>query len=390
MVQLAGSTTMSVAPHAGAILTIDLQAVRWNYRFLRGKLGARVRCGAVLKADAYGLGAHRIGPVLHAEGCRDFFVAHLEEGLRLLPHVPESSIYILNGLPNGAEADCARVGLIPVLNSFDQCRAWAEYGSIFGRKLPAVIQFDSGMNRLGMTQREIDGWVRAETQFSTLDIRFVMSHLACAEVPLHPANAMQLAKFERLSEHFSGLPRSLANSSGIFHGRQFHYDVVRPGAALYGINPIPTRKNTMRAVIQLAASVIQTRKADKGDHVGYGWDFRISRPTRLATLSVGYGDGLHRVLGNGGAVYFEGRRLPIVGRVSMDSITVDISELESSSFGAGSRIEVIGAHQSIDDLAEASGTIGYEILTALGHRYERNYLDAAELSRAELIGELQS
>jgi alanine racemase len=387
---VAGSVTKSGGLHAGAVLTIDLNAVRWNYRFLRGKLSARVRCGAVVKADAYGLGAQHIGPVLHAEGCRDFFVAHLDEGLRLSPHLSGASIYILNGLPSGSEADCAEAGLVPVLNSLDQCHAWSMRARNLGKMLPAAIQLDSGMNRLGLSQREIAGWVKGGSQLAGVDIRFVMSHLACADTPSHAANAMQLARFRRLAEHFPGLPRSLANSAAIFLGKDFHYDVVRPGAALYGVNPVPARNNPMRAAVRLSAVVIQVREADKGDHVGYGWDYRSGGATRLATLSIGYGDGLHRALGKGGVVHFEGHPLPIAGRVSMDSITVDVSELSPDRLGAGSRVEVIGNHQSVDDLAAAMGTIGYEVLTGLGHRYERNYVGAAEVSRAELVGELQA
>ena len=387
---MAGSVTNSGGLHAGAVLTIDLKAVRWNYRFLRGKLSARVRCGAVVKADAYGLGAQHIGPVVPAEGCRDFFVAHLDEGLRLSPHLSGASIYILNGLPSGSEADCAEAGLVPVLNSLDQCHAWSMRARNLGKMLPAAIQLDSGMNRLGLSQREIAGWVKGGSQLAGVDIRCVMSHLACWDVPSHAANGMQLAKFRRLIEHFPGLPRSLANSSGVFLGKDFHYDVVRPGAALYGVNPVPARNNPMRAAVRLSAVVIQVREADKGDHVGYGWDYRSGGATRLATLSIGYGDGLHRALGKGGVVHFEGHPLPIAGRVSMDSITVDVSELSPDRLGAGSRVEVIGNHQSVDDLAAAMGTIGYEVLTGLGHRYERNYVGAAEVSRAELVGELQA
>lgn len=264
------------------------------------------------------------------------------------------------------------------------------YAASLGKTLPAVIQIDSGMDRLGMPQREIAAWVKGGSQLAGVDVRFVMSHLACADVPSHTANAMQLAKFRRLTEHFPGLPRSFANSSGIFLGKDFHHDVVRPGAALYGINPIPARADPMRAAIRLSAGVIQVREADKGDHVGYGWDFRPSGPARLATLSIGYGDGLHRALGKGSVVHFEGCALPIVGRVSMDSITIDVSELPPDRLGAGSEVEVIGDRQSVDDLAEAMGTIGYEVLTGLGHRYERNYLGVADLSRAEFVGELLS
>jgi alanine racemase len=380
----------SGAGHAGAVLTIHLEAVRWNYRFLRRKLASHVRCAAVVKADAYGLGARYVAPALYAEGCREFFVAHLDEGLRLRPHLPASSIFILNGLPSGGEADCADAGLVPVLNSLDQCHAWSMHARRLGETLPAVIQVDSGMNRLGMSQREIAGWVKAGSRAAGVDVQFVMSHLACADAQSHVANAMQLAKFRRLADHFPGLPRSFANSSGIFLGKDFHHDVVRPGAALYGINPVPARANPIRAAVRLLARVIQIREADRGDHVGYGWDFRASAPSRLATLSIGYADGLHRALGNGGVVYFEGQPLPIAGRVSMDSITVDASELPSGRLGPGSEVEVIGDHQSVDDLAKAMGTIGYEVLTGLGHRYERNYLGAADASRAEFVGELPS
>lgn len=387
---VAGAVIKNGGLHAGAVLTIDLEAVRWNYRFLRGKLGAHVRCGAVMKADAYGLGAVHVAPAIHAEGCRDFFVACLDEGLRLRPHLPACSIYILNGLPSGGEADCADAGLVPVLNSLEQCQAWSMRARELGRTLPAVIQIDSGMNRLGMSQREVAGWVKGGAQLEGVDIHFVMSHLACADVPSHVANEMQLAKFRRLAEHFPGLPRSLANSSAIFLGRDFHHDVVRPGAALYGINPIPRRANPMRQAVRLSARVIQVREAVKGDHVGYGWDFRANAASRLATLSIGYADGLRRALGKSGVVHFDGQALPITGRVSMDSITVDVSNLAPDRLRAGSEVEVIGDHQSVDDLAKAIGTIGYEVLIGLGHRYERNYLGAVDLSPAELAGELLS
>jgi alanine racemase len=187
------------------VLTIDLAAVRWNYRFLRDRLGARVRCGAVVKADAYGLGAQYVAPALHAEGCRDFFVAHLDEGLRLRTHLPRSSIYILNGLPNGGEAECADAGLVPVLNSLGHCHAWSMRARKIGKSLPAVVQVDSGMNRLGMSVREIAGWVKNGSQVEGIDVQFVMSHLACADVDSHVANGIQLANFRRVAGHFPGL-----------------------------------------------------------------------------------------------------------------------------------------------------------------------------------------
>lgn len=381
--------TVCGARHAGAVLTIDLQALRGNYRLLKDRVGPAVRCSAVVKADAYGLGARHVAPALYDEGCRDFFVAHLDEGLSLRPHLPRSArIFILNGLPGGGEADCAAAGLVPVLNSAAQFEAWADHARQLDQRLRAVIQIDSGMSRLGMPEREFAELIDMPARTGAIDIAMIMSHLACADAPAHPANAMQLASFLRLATRLPGVPRSLANSSGIFLHSDFHQDLVRPGAALYGVNPVSPQRNPMRPVVRLTAQVIQTRQIAAGDHVGYGWDFRAERPTRLATLSIGYADGLHRALAKGGVVHFEDCALPIAGRVSMDSICIDVSALPPGRLDAGSVVEVIGDHQHLDDLADAIGTIGYEVLTALGHRYQRNYLGAAELPRAELAGEL--
>ncbi len=220
--------------HAGATLTVDLDAVRWNYRFLRGKLKTDAQCAGVLKADAYGLGAHKIGPALELEGCRHFFVAHIDEGLRLRTHMPQSNMYVLNGLPRGSEFEAARARLIPVLNSLEQFNAWSACAHKLGHALPGVVQIDSGMHRFGWSSREIAGWVKAGSHTDGIDIRYVMSHLACADNPFSSANEVQLNKFRCASQHFPGALRSLANSSGIFLGGDFHHDLVRPGAASTG------------------------------------------------------------------------------------------------------------------------------------------------------------
>jgi alanine racemase len=363
--------------HSGATLTISLAAVRRNYRLLVEKVSPGVECAAVVKADAYGLGAHRVAPALYEAGCRSFFVAHLDEGLDLQRHLPtDVSIYVLNGLPTGGEGDCAEAGLVPVLNSREQAEDWSACARKLGVELPAVVQVDSGMSRLGMSPCEIAQWNGSSNPcMAGLDLKFVMSHLACADVPSHPANAHQLTAFESLAAYFPGVRRSLANSSGIFLGPEFHHDVVRPGAALYGINPLLRLPNPMSPVVKLTAQVIQVREIELEAHVGYGWEFRADKATRLATLSVGYADGLHRVLGQDGAVYFEGRRLAIAGRVSMDTLTVDLGDLPPAALMRGTEIDIIGDDQSIDDLAAACGTIGYEVLTGLGHRYRRNYAD---------------
>lgn len=373
--------------HAGAALTVDLDAVRWNYRLLRGKLKADAQCAGVLKADAYGLGANKIGPALELEGCRHFFVAHLDEGLRLKPCIPKSSIYVLNGLPRGSELEAAQAGLIPVLNSLEQLNAWSACARGLGRTLPGVVQIDSGMHRFGWSSRETAGWVKAGSRKDGIDIRYVMSHLACADNPFSSANEVQLNKFRCASQHFPGALRSLANSSGIFLGSDFHYDLVRPGAALYGINPVPSRPNPMRPVARLTARVAQLREADRGDCIGYGGDYRVGDRTRLATLSIGYADGLHRALHARGRVYFGGQELRVVGRVSMDCLSVDVTSIPPERLSLGDEIEVLGPHQSVDDLAESMGTIGYEVLTGLRHRFRRTYHGVVDHSRADLLEE---
>lgn len=364
--------------HASAVLTIDLEAISRNYRLLAERVGPGVTCAGVVKADAYGLGADRVAPALYRAGCRTFFVAHLDEGLDLQTHLPRDvAIYVLNGLPLGGERDCAEAGIIPVLNSREQLEAWSDQARQRGRILPAVVQVDSGMSRLGISPREVADLSGMDT--NTLDIQVVMSHLACADTPEHPANAYQLAAFRTLAKRFPGARKSFANSSGIFLGRNYHHDLVRPGAALYGLNPNPAQCNPMLPVVRLTAQVIQTREVEADAHVGYGWTVRATKPTRLATLAIGYADGLQRAFGNGGAVYFRGRRLAVAGRVSMDSLTVDLGDLPPGMLARGSQVEIIGGHQSLDALAATAGTIGYEMLTSLGQRYERIYSDEIDV-----------
>ncbi|RYX86941.1 MAG: alanine racemase [Bradyrhizobiaceae bacterium] len=372
---------------AGAVLTIDLAGISRNYRLLAGKVGPNVTCAGVVKADAYGLGADRVAPALYQAGCRSFFVAHLDEGLDLRRHLPRDvTIHVLNGLPLGGEGDCAAAGLVPVLNSLEQAQAWSLEARERGRRLAAVVQVDSGMSRLGMTPREVADFVDAPPV--GIDVALVMSHLACADEARHPANAHQRQTFAALSQRFPGIRKSLANSSGIFIGNSYHHDLVRPGAALYGINPLPGQVNPMLPVIRLTAQVIQIRDVEAGAHVGYGWTLQTARPTRLATVAIGYADGLQRAFGANGAVYFRGKRLPVAGRVSMDSLIVDCSELPEGALARGSQVEIIGGHQTVDDLASAAGTIGYEMLTSLGRRYERIYaeeIDTRWRGRAGMI-----
>lgn len=356
---------------AGAILTIDLGAIRQNYRRLKAQLGS-VRCAGVVKADGYGLGAAPVARALAEEGCRIFFVALLAEGLTLRKALgPQPVVHVLNGLPPGSEAEAVAADLVPVINSAGQLKAWGEAGRQAGRKLPAAIQVDSGMSRLGMAPAEVEAIAADPHAFDGIAVTLVMSHLACADEPEHPANERQWLVFERLRKVLPEAPASLANSSGIFLGSAFHFDLARPGAALYGINPTPGEPNPMLPVVRLQAKVVQTRRLEKGAGVGYGHIFHATGPLSAATISLGYADGWHRRAAS--AAWFEGVRLPFLGRVSMDSIILDISALPAGKLAEGDLVELLGPLQSVDDAAGHAGTIGYEILTSLGSRFHRRY-----------------
>ncbi|MGE0283824.1 MAG: alanine racemase [Rhizobiaceae bacterium] len=356
---------------AGAILTIDLAAVRENYRRLKARLGGKP-CAAVVKADGYGLGAVEVAKALMPEGCDTFFVAHLSEGLNLRAAIGNApTIYVLNGLAPDSEADAVAAGLRPVLNSLDQLSTWRDAAKVAGRTLPAAVQVDSGMSRLGMAPSEVDEIAGSSDAFAGIDVTLVMSHLACADEPEHPANEMQRINFEALRRKLPPAPASFANSSGIFLGKPFHFDLGRPGVALYGVNPTPGEPNPMVPVVRLDVKVVQTREIGDGVGIGYGYASRARLAMRLATIALGYADGWHRRAA--GAAWFEGERLPFAGRVSMDSIILDITSLPPGQLKAGDLVELIGPKQTVDDVADYAGTIGYEILTGLGSRFHRVY-----------------
>jgi len=362
---------------AGAVLTVDLGAITANYRLVRTRLGA-AECGAVLKADAYGLGAAQVGPALAQAGCQTFFVAHLDEGIALRPWLPaEAAIIILHGLFPGCEAECLAQGLIPVLNTPSQLAHWAALARKEGRKLPAFLQLDTGMARFGLSSADLAA-VLAGSDLEAIDLRCVMSHLACADEPDHEANRSQLALFEAGRRRLPAAPASLAASSGVFQPPSFHFDLARPGAALFGVAPVAGQPNPLRPVITLQAKIVQMRDVAAGTPVGYGHTYRTPSAARLATIAVGYADGYLRAGSNKGCAWFQGIPLPLVGRVSMDSIVLDASAVPEGALGEGAQVTLIGAERGVDAVAADAGTIGYEILTSLGHRYERRYAAAEE------------
>jgi alanine racemase len=357
---------------SGGVLSIDLSALEHNYRHLSVLVGSS-RCAGVVKADAYGLGAEIVAKVLLKAGCRTFFVAQLNEATAIRASLPDNvDLCVLNGVAPGTESLCAAAGITPVCNSLDQLVAWSRTAREMNMRLATIIQIDSGMSRLGMSPAEVERLSASPELLVPLDLQLVMSHLACGDDPDHPANAAQRAAFDRLRAKLPPAPASLANSAGIFLGHAFHYDLCRPGAAVYGLDVGP-RAHGIRPVVAVKARVAQIRDIQAGAHVGYGYSFAAERPMRLATLMVGYADGWSRQFSGKGQAWCDDVALPIVGRVSMDSCSIDISALPEGRLKPGDFVELLGAHQTADAAASSIGTIGYEMLTQLGRRYHRTY-----------------
>ncbi|MGE4373433.1 MAG: alanine racemase [Xanthobacter sp.] len=361
---------------AGAALTIDLGAITGNWRTL-ADLAGPAECAAVVKANAYGLGVEYVAPALWAEGARTFFVAHLQEAQKLRRLLPQANIYALNGLLPGMAPAFAADMLRPVLGSLPEIAEWSTHCRSVGEDLPAAMHVDTGMHRLGLSLREA-----AEIASTRHELGFtpslVMSHLACADTPDHPLTARQQARFTEVSRLFDGVPASLANSAGTLMGADYHFNLVRPGILLYGggaIEGLPA----LRPAVRLSARIIQICNVAAGESVGYGAIERLTRNSRLAVVHIGYADGFLRSAGStdarkGAEAIVAGQRCPLVGRISMDLATLDITDLPEKAVERGMEAEFLGAGIRVDELATKAGTIGYEILTALGSRYERHYL----------------
>ncbi|AHI25180.1 alanine racemase [Komagataeibacter xylinus] len=366
------------APGAGAMLEIDLGAIAANYRLLNARTG-NATCAAVVKADAYGLGAHRVAPVLEQAGANTFFVAHLEEGIRLRPHVaPTARIFVLHGPMPETQAEFTRHDLLPVLNSMDQVAGWRAHADRMGKPLPAALQVDTGMSRFGLSGADVATLADSPDLLDGIDTQLVMSHLACADTPANPANAMQRDRLRAMAARLPAAPLALSASSGIFLGPDYHFDLVRPGAALYGLAPNGDAPNPLHPTVRLAARIVQRRTISAGDGVGYGLTWRATGPRRIATLGIGYADGfLRHGADGGGCAWLADYRLPILGRISMDSTTIDVSDVPESVLAQATHVDMIGPRRSVDDVARSAGTIGYEVLTALGSRFHRAYLTQA-------------
>lgn len=361
--------------HAPAVLEIDLGALAWNYRHM-AELAAPAKTAAVVKADGYGLGVGPVATTLAAAGCTIFFTAHLDEAITLRAILPDRAIEIgvLNGLAPKTEALYAAHGLFPVLNDLGQVDAWRSWAQErgHGASTPcAALQIDSGMTRLGLPADELATLLAEPERLDGVALRFLMSHMACADTPSHSLNARQLATFRQARVALPAVEAMLAASSAAFLGPDWRFDYIRPGVALFGGRPEKDRPNPMRPVVALRARILQIQLVAPGQTIGYGATYEAKFPTRVATLGVGYADGYLRSLSNSATAHLKGRRIQAVGRVSMDLTSFDVSAVPDAQ--VGDMVSLLDADHTIDDLADQAGTIGYEILTSLGQRYRRIY-----------------
>ncbi|MGF1455407.1 MAG: alanine racemase [Alphaproteobacteria bacterium] len=386
--QRSGSAPASLGPvpdpalaGPGAWLTIDLDAVAANYRLMKDAArGART--AGVVKADGYGLGAVPVARRLAREGCDLFFVAHLSEALTLRRDggalLEGCAIAVLNGVPPGCEGLAIGQKIIPVLNAPEAVIAWAEAAAgPAGPHAPAFVQIETGMNRLGLTGEDV---AAVRGRIESLSLAGILSHFACADDPDHPLNAVQTDRFRSMAGTLPSAPWSLANSAATLSRPDALFDLVRPGIGLYGANPFAERPNPLRPTVELTARILQTRRIDKGDAVGYGATYVAEGPRRLATLAIGYADGYVRAGSGRNAAYVRTPQgpvaAPVLGRISMDLVTVDVTDAPEGLSRVGDSVIVIGGPADVDTVGRAAGTLGYEILTSLGHRYARTYLGA--------------
>ena len=368
---------------APARLTIDLGNLVDNWRAV-DRLSGKARASAVVKSDAYGLGIEPVGKALYVAGARDFFVAQAAEGARLRKVAPQARIYVLSGIWAGAEDLILGHDLVPVLASDEQLAFWMTLIAD-GLDHPCALNIDTGMNRLGLSMSDAIHLVEDPSRPSAFDPVMVMSHLACADDPNNPMNRQQLESFQDIANAFEGVEFSLCNSAGVHLGSDYHFDLTRPGIALYGGAAVNNVPNSMLPVVTAEARVLQVRDAQAGETVSYGATHRLERPTRLAIAAAGYADGWHRALSGKGVVsrgdgsegaygYISGYRAPILGRVTMDLTIFDVTDIPENRVRSGDYIELFGENISVDDAAAAAGTIGYELLTGLGQRYARRYI----------------
>ena len=374
-----GPLDAGIPAGATGVVVVDLAQVRDNWRALAKRV-APAGCAAVVKADAYGLGAERVIPALYQAGCRNFFVATFGEAKAALGYAPGATVYVLDGVLPGSVAEMAQLGARPVMTSLDEARAWAALGTADAPAPAAALHVDTGLNRLGMSEVRLDALIADEVLLERLDIALIMSHLACADDAQHPMNREQLETFQRLRAKLPKARASLAASDGLMLGKPYHFDLVRPGYAVYGGQATAQRICPVLPVVRVAARILQVEDVPAGARIGYSATYRVTTPRRIATIAAGYADGVfrHASAGDGetgGFVAIRGALAPIVGRVSMDLITVDITDIAEPAPQRGDLVDLIGPDLPLEAVGKGARSIGYEVLTRLGTRFHRHYID---------------
>jgi len=357
---------------AQATLTIHLGRIIENYKNCK-ILANGTECAAMVKADAYGMGIEQVAPALfHKSGCRIFFVANLAEAMTLRSLIPKADIYVLNGIfPAHMDYFMAH-NIRPVLNDLDQIRLWAACRS--QSRPPCAIHFDTGINRLGLSPEETNAFITDTALRDKLDIALIMSHLACSDEASHPLNEKQLSDFKAITHHFPKCKASLANSGGILLGPDYHFDLVRPGLLLFGGNPTGgTMPENIQVAFQITGKILQIRPVQKGQSVGYGATWTADEPRHIATINIGYADGYLQMFNNCGMAYLNGQFIPLVGRVSMDMMALDVTGINISEIDVSCDVEILGEHITLEMASEVSSLSQYEILTGVRNRYQRIY-----------------
>ncbi|WP_208988483.1 alanine racemase [Labrenzia sp. VG12] len=362
----------------GGRLTIDLNAIACNWRFLNGQTGAKTECAAAIKADAYGTGQDKAAPALYEAGCRTFFVAVPTEAIALRQVLPDAVVFALDGLFPDTYAHYLDNRIRPVLGSLEELQEWAGICKAAGQSFDAAVHVDTGIHRLGLSPAEFGAAMTDRSLLGPFRPSLIMSHLACGSTPDHPMNRRQLELFRTVTDPFKSIPRSLANSAGVLMGPDFHFDMVRPGIALYGGQAIETTPNQMKPVAKVEARIMIIRDVPEGDTIGYGATQTAKRPLRNAVVAAGYADGLLRRASStddrpGGFGMIGGHKAPILGRISMDMITLDVTDVPEQLLKRGAFVEMLGPTVAATDLAAYAETIDYEYLTSLGRRFERVY-----------------
>ncbi len=349
-------------------ITIDLTALAANYAQLAAR-AANAEVAAVVKANAYGLGIAPVAARLLAAGCHTFFVSTLAEGIELRALQRASKIFVLNEMPSNSLPMFMRHELLPVLNTFADVDTWGREAA----GAPAAVQIDTGMTRAGLSAAEFHALTQDTALRSRLNVVLLLSHLACADQPGRAMNDAQLERLERMRRAWPATAWSLANSAGIFLGSRVHGNLVRPGIALYGGRPFATGPNPMAEVVRVEGQVLQIREVREQVSVGYGATRQVSPPARVATVDVGYADGYPRALGACGYAVRAGQRAPLLGRVSMDLLTLEVSGLSARQLAVGDYVELIGGGAPLEEVAALAGTVNYELLTSLSRRAHRIY-----------------